>query len=76
MSTINYDSKKSIRGAFGEELAELGKNIPNVVALDADLSGSTQTSLFAKAFPERFFDVGIAEQDLMTTALGLSLIHI
>ena len=55
MSTINYDSKKSIRGAFGEELAELGKNIPNVVALDADLSGSTQTSLFAKAFPERFF---------------------
>ena len=73
MSTINYDSKKSIRGAFGEELAELGKNIPNVVALDADLSGSTQTSLFAKAFPERFFDVGIAEQDLMTTALGLSL---
>ena len=50
MSTINYDSKKSIRGAFGEELAELGKNIPNVVALDADLSGSTQTSLFAKAF--------------------------
>ena len=35
MSTINYDSKKSIRGAFGEELAELGKNIPNVVALDA-----------------------------------------
>ena len=36
MSTINYDSKKSIRGAFGEELAELGKNIPNVVALDAD----------------------------------------
>lgn len=73
MSTINYDSKKSIRGAFGEELAELGKNIPNVVALDADLSGSTQTSLFAKAFSERFFDVGIAEQDLMTTALGLSL---
>ena len=73
MSAINYDSKKSIRGAFGEELAELGKNSPNIVALDADLSGSTQTILFAKACPERFFDVGIAEQDLMTTALGLSL---
>ena len=43
------------------------------MALDADLCGSTQTSVFAKAFPERFFDVGIAEQDLITTALGLSL---
>lgn len=69
----NYDSKKSIRGAFGEELARLGEVNPNIVALDADLSGSTQTSVFAKKFPERFFDVGIAEQDLMTTALGLSL---
>ena len=73
MVTINYDLKKSIRGAFGEELAELGGVNPKVVALDADLCGSTQTSLFAKAYPERFFDVGIAEQDLITTALGLSL---
>lgn len=73
MLTINYDLKKSIRGAFGEELAELGQVNPKIVALDADLCGSTQTSLFAKAFPERFFDVGIAEQDLITTALGLSL---
>lgn len=70
---INYGLKKSIRGAFGEELAELGAKNPDIVVLDADLSGSTQTSLFAKKFPERFFDVGIAEQDLMTTALGLSL---
>lgn len=70
---INYDSKKSIRGAFGEELARLGEINPDIVALDADLSGSTQTSVFAKKFPERFFDVGIAEQDLITTALGLSL---
>ena len=73
MRTINYDVKKSIRGAFGEELAELGAKNSDIVALDADLSGSTQTLIFAKAFPERFFDVGIAEQDLMTTALGLSL---
>ena len=73
MHTINYSEKKSIRGAFGEELAELGRNNSKIVALDADLSGSTQTSLFAKAYPERFFDVGIAEQDLITTALGLSL---
>lgn len=73
MHTINYDLKKSVRGAFGEELAELGGKNSKIVALDADLSGSTQTSLFAKAYPERFFDVGIAEQDLITTALGLSL---
>ena len=73
MRTINYEIKKSIRGAFGEELAFLGEQNEDVVALDADLSGSTQTSIFAKKFPERFFDVGIAEQDLMTTALGLSL---
>ena len=73
MRTINYEVKKSIRGAFGEELAFLGEQNQDIVALDADLSGSTQTSIFAKIFPERFFDVGIAEQDLMTTALGLSL---
>ena len=73
MRTINYEAKKSIRGAFGEELAFLGEQNQDIVALDADLSGSTQTSIFAKKFPERFFDVGIAEQDLMTTALGLSL---
>ena len=73
MHTINYDLKQSVRGAFGEELAALGGKNSKIVALDADLSGSTQTSLFAQAYPERFFDVGIAEQDLITTALGLSL---
>lgn len=73
MRTINYEAKKSIRGAFGEELSFLAEQNQDIVALDADLSGSTQTSIFAKKFPERFFDVGIAEQDLMTTALGLSL---
>lgn len=73
MRTINYEVKRSIRGAFGEELTRLGERNQDIVALDADLSGSTQTSVFAKKFPERFFDVGIAEQDLMTTALGLSL---
>lgn len=73
MLAINYESKKSIRQAFGEELSALGEKNTKIVALDADLSGSTQTALFAKEFPERFFDVGIAEQDLITTALGLSL---
>ena len=70
---VDFNLKKSIRGAIGEELAELGKTNAALVVLDADLSGSTKTSTFAKAFPERFFNVGIAEQDLITTALGLSL---
>ena len=66
-------NKKSIRAAIGEEIAELGKNDSNVVVLDADLSGSTKTSIFANSFPDRFFNVGIAEQNLVTTAVGLSL---
>lgn len=64
--------KTSIRGAYGEVLVELGKENQNIVVLDADLSCSTQTQKFAKAFPERFFNMGIAEQDAMTTAAGLS----
>ena len=70
---INFDIKKSIRGAIGDELKSLGEANTNIVVLDADLSGSTKTSTFANAFPERFFNVGIAEQDLITTSLGLSL---
>lgn len=70
---LDLGVKKSIRGAIGEELSELGKSDSNIVVLDADLSGSTKTSIFAKSFPDRFFNVGIAEQDLITTALGLSL---
>ncbi|MBP5255468.1 MAG: hypothetical protein J6Z80_00275, partial [Clostridia bacterium] len=53
------------RGAYGKALVELGKNNPNIVVLDADLSCSTQTAMFAKEFPERFFNVGIAEQNLI-----------
>jgi transketolase len=70
---LDFNNKKAIRSAIGDELAELGKTNSNLVVLDADLSGSTKTSTFAKAFPERFFNVGIAEQNLITTALGLSL---
>ena len=70
---LDDKKKKAIRTAIGEELAELGRNNPNIVVLDADLSGSTKTSIFAKEFPNRFFNVGIAEQNLITTALGLSL---
>ncbi|MBI3592665.1 MAG: transketolase family protein, partial [Nitrospirae bacterium] len=61
------------RDAYGAALLELGRRNKKVVVLDADLSGSTKTAKFAKAFPERFFNMGIAEQDLIGTAGGLSL---
>ena len=63
---------KSVRSEYGKTLVELGKINKDIVVLDADLSSSTQTKLFAKEFPERFFNVGIAEQDLITTAAGLA----
>lgn len=61
------------RDAYGETLAELGAENEAVVALDADLSGSTKTGVFAKKFPERFFNMGIAEANMASTAAGLSL---
>ena len=64
---------KATREAYGEALKKLAAENPNVVVLDADLSGSTKTSEFKKVSPERFFNVGIAEQDLIGTAAGLSL---
>ena len=66
------EEKKATRQSYGEALAELGEENKNVVVLDADLSGATKTSIFAKEFPERFFDMGIAEQDMMGTGSGLS----
>ena len=55
----------SSRDTFGKVLVELGKKDNNIVALNCDLSGSTKTSYFAKEFPERFFNMGIAEQNMM-----------
>ena len=60
------------RDAYGLALVEVGKENSQVVVLDADLAVSTKTSLFAKAFPDRFFDMGIAEQDMIGTAAGLA----
>jgi len=60
------------RDVYGKTLAELGKANKNIVVLDADLSGSTKTSVFAKEFPERFFNFGVAEQNMMATAAGLA----
>jgi len=71
--TVNFPAKESTRVEYGKVLAQLGEEYPDIVVLDADLSGSTQTSRFAKAFPDRFFNLGIAEQDMMGTAAGLAL---
>jgi transketolase len=62
----------SLRNAYGEALLELGRRRKNVVVLDADLALSTQTARFRKAFPDRFFDMGIAEADMIDTAVGLA----
>ncbi|MCL5062765.1 MAG: transketolase family protein [Nitrospirae bacterium] len=68
-----YGQAVATRDAYGTALAELGKRNEKVVVLDADLSGSTKTAKFAKAFPDRFFNMGISEQDMIGTAGGLSL---
>ena len=60
------------RNAYGEALIELGSKYKNLVVLDADLSKSTKTIMFAKKYPERFFEMGIAEANMMSTAAGLA----
>src|SRR3972149_8068803 len=64
---------KATREAYGEALRDLGKANPNVVALDADLSKSTMSKYFAQEFPDRFFNVGIAEANMVGIAAGLAL---
>ncbi len=61
------------RVAYGNALLDLGGDEENIVVLDADLSVSTQTKKFAKKYPNRFFDVGCAEQNLIATAAGLAI---
>lgn len=63
---------QSQRLAYGEELVALGAENPNVVALEADLGKSTMSYLFQQAYPERYFEMGIAEQDMLSTAAGLA----
>lgn len=69
---MNSNEKKATRQSYGEELANLGEKNKKVVVLDADLSAATKTSIFAKKFPDRFFDMGIAEQNMIGTAAGLA----
>ena len=63
---------KSTREAYGEALAELGAVNDKIVVMDADLSGSTKTSTFRKAFPDRFFNFGIAEANMVCAAAGFA----
>jgi transketolase len=68
-----YTEKKDTRSGFGVGLHELGKKNPNVVALCADLTGSLKMDAFLKDFPERFFQIGIAEANMMGIAAGLTI---
>ncbi|TGK05403.1 transketolase family protein [Leptospira langatensis] len=72
VSTSTAD-QKATRDGYGDALHELGASRQDIVVLDADLSGSTKTNKFAKAFPDRFFNVGVAEQNLVGHAAGLAL---
>lgn len=69
---IDRTKAKSIRSAYGKTLVEIGKTNKDIVVLDADLACSTQTAMFGKEFPERFFNMGIAEQDMIATAAGFA----
>ena len=69
---MDENIKKATRQSYGEALLELGKENKNIVVFDADLSTATKTNLFAKEFPNRFFDMGIAEQNMISTAAGMA----
>jgi len=64
---------KATRDSFGEEIARLGELHPDIVVLDADLSKSTKSEKFGNQFPERFFQMGIAEANMIGTAAGLAM---
>jgi transketolase len=73
MTKFTFSEKKDTRSGFGAGLHELGKSNPNVVALCADLTGSLKMDAFKKDFPERFFQVGIAEANMMGLAAGMTI---
>lgn len=69
---MNIDKRIATRQSYGEMLEQLGEENRNIVVLDADLSTATKTEIFAKKFEDRFFDMGIAEQDMIGTAAGFA----
>jgi len=66
------EEKIATRESYGKAISELGRKNENIVVLDADLAAATKTGVFKKEFPNRFFDMGIAEQDMLGTAAGIS----
>ncbi|MFM8348458.1 MAG: transketolase family protein, partial [Bacteroidota bacterium] len=73
MNPFTYTEKKDTRSGFGAGLHELGKRNPDVVALCADLTGSLKMDAFKKEFPDRFFQVGIAEANMIGLAAGMTI---
>ena len=71
--SVIFERYEGTRDAYGETLAELGGEDPRIVVLTADLAGSTRTDLFEKAHPDRFFNMGVAEADMMGAAAGLAM---
>lgn len=69
---MNLENKKATRQSFGEAIRDLGYEDKKIVVLDADLSGATKTSIFAKEHPNRFFNIGIAEQNMIGIAAGMA----
>lgn len=69
---INMSKKIATRDAYGQALVQLGQENEDIVVLDADLSKSTKTAMFGERYPQRFFDMGIAEQNMIGTAAGLA----
>ena len=69
---LDLENKKATRESYGDALKIIGKENEDVVVLDADVSNATKTNEFAKVFPNRFFDMGIAEQDMVSTAVGMA----
>src|ERR671926_457049 len=72
MTTMQKKLGKSTREAFGLALARIGQDYPDIVVLDGDVHNSTRTEHFAKKFPDRFFNVGIAESNLVGAAAGMA----
>ncbi len=68
-----FEEKIATRQVYGETLAKLGEKYKDIVVLDADLAEATKTRIFAKKFPKRFFDIGIAEANMFSTAAGMAL---
>lgn len=69
---MDINNKKATRQSYGEALLKLGKENEKIVVFDADLATATKTKLFAEEFPNRFFDMGIAEQNMISTAAGMA----